>query len=167
MNTCLNSPELILQFEVASLPGNELVAINRVAEIVQILEARGRALTQANVERIKTAVAEATMNAMEHGNQYQEDCPVKISALISADQLIIRIVDQGGDQGGDQPSRQSDDTTIPSPALTAEEPDLAKKLAGTQSPRGWGLFLIKNMTDALSTTSDGQEMTVELRFDLE
>jgi hypothetical protein len=33
-------------------------------------------------------------------------------------------------------------------------------------PRGWGLFLIQNMVDELTTSNDGGEHTVELCFHL-
>jgi anti-sigma regulatory factor (Ser/Thr protein kinase) len=47
-------------------------------------------------------------------------------------------------------------------AGTAEQPDLVRKLAGEQSPRGWGLFLIRNMVDAMDVTTDGTRHTVRL-----
>ena len=43
-----------------------------------------------------------------------------------------------------------------------EEPDLVKKLDGDQNPRGWGLFLIRNMVDAMDITTDGQRHTIWL-----
>ena len=36
---------------------------------------RGSGLPDRTLERLKTAVAEATMNAMEHGNHYGRSCP--------------------------------------------------------------------------------------------
>ena len=65
--------------------------------------------------------------------------------------LRVRIVDHGGNQ------------TIP----TAETPDLDAKLAGLQSPRGWGLFLIKNMVDEMTVDTDGEHHIVELTLKLE
>ncbi|MDQ3646075.1 MAG: hypothetical protein M3345_03970, partial [Actinomycetota bacterium] len=44
----------------------------------------------------------------------------------------------------------------------AETPDIEAKLAGLQSPRGWGLFLIKNMVDDMRVWSDELTHTVEL-----
>ena len=44
----------------------------------------------------------------------------------------------------------------------AETPDLDAKLAGLQSSRGWGLFLIQNMVDELHVSSDDRHHTVEL-----
>ncbi len=47
-------------------------------------------------------------------------------------------------------------------ASRAEAPDIERKLAGLQTPRGWGLFLMRAMVDELAVTSDGNERTVEL-----
>jgi anti-sigma regulatory factor (Ser/Thr protein kinase) len=48
----------------------------------------------------------------------------------------------------------------------AETPDLERKLAGDQKPRGWGLFLIEHMVDAIdvSTDDDAGTQTVTLRM---
>ena len=41
------------------------------------------------------------------------------------------------------------------------------KLAELQTPRGWGLFLIKNMVDEMHVTNDVDHHTVELIVYLE
>jgi anti-sigma regulatory factor (Ser/Thr protein kinase) len=46
----------------------------------------------------------------------------------------------------------------------AEAPDIDAKLAGEQKPRGWGLFLIRNMVDQMDVASDGEGQTVTLRL---
>ena len=63
---------VLAEFELPSEPGNEREAIARVAGAVA-----GLGLEPARLERLKTAVAEATMNAMEHGNEYRADRPVR------------------------------------------------------------------------------------------
>ncbi len=98
------------------------------------------------LERLKTAVGEATMNAMEHGNRYDPDLPVAIRVQTTADELIVSITDHGGGQ----------------PIPEADAPDLEAKLAGLQSPRGWGLFLIRSMVDDMRVTDDDVHHTVEL-----
>ena len=40
--------------------------------------------------------------------------------------------------------------------------DLEAKLAGLQTPRGWGLFLIENMVDEMNVLSDEVHHTIEL-----
>lgn len=132
-------------FEIASEPGNERLAMAKVAEIV------GAALPSSRLEKLKTAVAEATMNAMEHGNKYDEDKPVSIEVDMSKTAVTVRITDQGGGK----------------PMTNAATPDLDAKLAGEQSPRGWGLFLIKNMVDEMTVRQAETEHTIELVMNLE
>jgi serine phosphatase RsbU (regulator of sigma subunit)/anti-sigma regulatory factor (Ser/Thr protein kinase) len=133
--------EVLAHFELPSRPGNERRAMEQVAGVLAPLE-----LPPATIERLKTAVAEAAMNAMEHGNQYQEDRPVVIDVARDAGNLMVSITDHGG--GRDLPQ--------------AEAPDLDAKLMGLQSPRGWGLFLIQNMVDETRVVTDETRHTIEL-----
>ena len=136
----------VVEFELASKQGNERRAVQTVAEAVEQL-----GLSSGRLEKLKTAVAEATMNAMEHGNKYREDVPVAIKVWRSSDSLVVRITDQGGG--------------LPIPDV--QTPDLEAKLAGQQSPRGWGLFLIENMVDEMNVSSDDVHHTIELVMHLE
>jgi serine phosphatase RsbU (regulator of sigma subunit)/anti-sigma regulatory factor (Ser/Thr protein kinase) len=128
-------------FHVESKVGNERSVINRVTTAVLPLE-----IPERRLERLKTAVGEAAMNAMEHGNHYQADIPIEVEVLASPTNVAVRISDQGGAPANFDP----------------ETPDLAAKLAGEQSPRGWGLYLIKNLVDEIHVTADGDHHTVEL-----
>jgi serine/threonine-protein kinase RsbW len=140
------APRRLDTFTLASEPGNERLALARVAGAVADLGLDGRRL-----ERLKTAVAEATMNAIEHGNGSRPEIPVEIEVTQDGDRIIIAITDQGG-HGALAPAGERD----------REEPDLARKLDGDQSPRGWGLFLIRNMVDAMEVTTGGQRHTIWL-----
>ena len=139
---------VLAEFELPSAAGNEREAIDRVADAI---EAAG--LEPARLDRLKTAVGEATMNAMEHGNKYRADLSVAIRVLRDADAVRVQVTDHG-DAG--EPAEP-------------EAPDIEAKLDGRQSPRGWGLFLIKEMVDeTLVTTDDGLhtlELVVHLRGD--
>ena len=137
---------VLRELSVPSEPGNERMAMETVAEAISALDIRG-----GNLERLKTAVAEATMNAMEHGNHYRAELPVIIEVSASDTQLSVKITDEGSGP----------------PAFHAETPDLEAKLEGMQSPRGWGLFLIKNMVDDMEVTGDEHHHTVELLLNLE
>lgn len=137
----------LADFSVTSEPGNERMAMETVAEAVKDLGISGE-----NLERLKTAVAEATMNAMEHGNGYRPEVPVTVEVLASGGELTVRITDRGGS---------------PVPVPDQEAPDLAAKLEGLQTPRGWGLFLIQNMVDEMNITGDSEHHTVELVMRLE
>jgi serine/threonine-protein kinase RsbW len=133
---------VLAKLSVSSEPGNERLAMERVAAVV-----KGLGLSEQRLERLKTAVAEATMNAMEHGNRYRSEVPVVIEVLSSGADLSVRINDQGG---------------IRDPALDKEVPNLETKLEGLQTPRGWGLFLIRNMVDEIHITSGEVHHTVGL-----
>jgi serine phosphatase RsbU (regulator of sigma subunit)/anti-sigma regulatory factor (Ser/Thr protein kinase) len=133
------------QWTLPSEPGNERQAMELVAEAVQ-----GLNISPKRLEALKTAVAEATLNAMEHGNHYQPDVPVSIVLRCSETAISLSISDQGGSQ------------PIPEP----EVPDLEAKLAELQTPRGWGLFLIKKLVDEMHTTSDETHHTIELIVNL-
>src|SRR5215469_7523419 len=144
-----NDWRTLAEFTLASEPGNERQALAGVAEAVRVLNLPTRRL-----EQLKTAVAEATMNAMEHGNHYQPDKPVSIEVLASHKALSVRVTDHGGTR------------TLPAhPDI--EAPDLEAKLAELQTPRGWGLFLIKNMVDEMHISNDASHHTVELILYLE
>lgn len=138
----------LAHFELPSEEGNEREAVRRV---VQALASASRLLPLAKTERLKTAVAEAVMNAIEHGNQNRPDLPVELEVVSTAGKLIVRIADQGLNK------------EIPHP----QQPNLEAKLAGLQSPRGWGLFLIKHMVDDLRTYTDSTHHMVELEMNYE
>src|ERR671911_1371168 len=113
-----NGPWRILRkLSVPSEPGNERQAMEAVASAIKDL-----GLTQQRLERLKTAVAEATLNAMEHGNRYRAELPVLIEVSVSEADLSVKITDEGSGP----------------PAFDAETPDIEAKLEGMQKPRGWG-----------------------------
>jgi anti-sigma regulatory factor (Ser/Thr protein kinase) len=131
----------LAELSVPSEPGNERRAMEEVAGTVEGLGLPGRTL-----ERLKTAVAEATMNAMEHGNRYREEAPVLIEVSATDAELSVKITDEGAGPA----------------AFDPQTPDLEAKLDGAQTPRGWGLFLIKSMVDEMNVTGDERHHTVEL-----
>jgi serine/threonine-protein kinase RsbW len=136
----------LAELSVPSEPGNERRAMEEVAASVEELGLPDRTL-----ERLKTAVAEATMNAMEHGNHYRAELPVMIEVAASEAELSVKITDEGSGP----------------PAFDSETPDLEAKLEGMQTPRGWGLFLIKSMVDEMNVAGDEHHHTVELILHLD
>ena len=142
--TMASEERVLVTFTVPSEPGNERIALARVADAVA-----DAGLTDDQRERLKTAVAEATMNAIEHGNHNRPELDVVLTVADTGEGVVVSIVDQGG-------------AHAPAPDATPELPDLEMKLAGLQSPRGWGLFLIKNMVDRMDVSTDGDLHTVRL-----
>ncbi|HVE91683.1 MAG TPA: SpoIIE family protein phosphatase [Actinomycetota bacterium] len=137
--------QMVERFSVPSSPGNEREVMAKVAEMVA-----DAGLEPRRLEKLKTAVAEATMNAIEHGNKNDPDVPVEVAVTRDSDSIRVQISDQGGEV----------------PVAAAVDPDLDKKIAGQQTPRGWGLFLIKNMVDEMNVATEGSRHTVELVVNL-
>lgn len=134
------------RFAIPSAEGNERLVMERVATI-----AAGLGLGGDRLERLKTAVSEASMNAIEHGNRFDESLRVDVMVLRDASRLVVRIVDHGS-----------------GPAIPdAELPDIDAKLEGLQSPRGWGLFLIEEMVDTLRHRQENGRHVMELEMTLE
>jgi anti-sigma regulatory factor (Ser/Thr protein kinase) len=150
------------EFSVSSAPGNERGAAERVAALVRQADVlHPTDLSPARLEELKTSVAEAVQNAMEHGNQYRPDLPVRVSVIVSEGALVVRIADRGvGGPRRHLPSGQS-------MGMQVQAPDLAAKLAGEQPPRGWGLYLIAQMTDDVRILNCAGENVVELVWYLE
>lgn len=142
------APAVLAEFELPGALGNERVAMERVAEAVAPVE-----LAPARLERLKTAVSETAMNAIEYGSQGKPEIPVRVRVERHPGALQVRIADAG--LGG----------AVPDPT-EAEVPDLDAKLAGLQKPRGWGLFLIQQMVDRVEIVRDGERQTVVLTLEL-
>jgi serine phosphatase RsbU (regulator of sigma subunit)/anti-sigma regulatory factor (Ser/Thr protein kinase) len=129
------------EFTTPSEMGNERAVMERVGVAV---EAFG--LEPARLERLKTAVSEAAMNAIEHGNGGDPGLDVGVRVEARGDVLTVAITDFGGEVDVEG----------------TEVPDIEAKLVGDQTPRGWGLFLIEQMVDEMRTSSDGTHHVVEL-----
>jgi serine phosphatase RsbU (regulator of sigma subunit)/CHASE1-domain containing sensor protein/anti-sigma regulatory factor (Ser/Thr protein kinase) len=138
---------VLADFTLPSEPRNERPAMEKVADAV-----RGLPLSEQRLARLKTAVAEATMNAMEHGNRYDPEVPVRIQVWLLKERLLVRVIDRGGG---------------PLSSLRAKGPDLEAKLENAQTPRGWGVFLIERMVDEVRVSGNPDHHTVELVMRLE
>jgi anti-sigma regulatory factor (Ser/Thr protein kinase) len=136
---------LLADFSVASQPGNERLAARQVAQAVGPLD-----LTPERLQRLETAVSEATLNAIEHGNHFEADKSVGVRVVASATELVVSVTDQGGAGLVEPP----------------EAPDIEAKLANRQTPRGWGMFLIVNMVDEVTQDVHGCTHCVNLRLRL-
>ena len=128
-------------FTIEGAIGNERAAMQRVADAVAPL-----GLEPARLERLKTAVAETVMNAIEYGSQGDPAVPVDVR--VDADDAAIRV--------------RVTDRALSGPVPDAEMPDLDAKLEGRQKPRGWGLFLIRHMVDGMDVHADDGLQTITL-----
>jgi serine phosphatase RsbU (regulator of sigma subunit)/anti-sigma regulatory factor (Ser/Thr protein kinase) len=133
--------QVLTEFQLASVEGNERLAIEKVSAVVAPL-----GLEPTRLERLKTAVGETVMNAIEHGNENRAELEVGVQVSVRGGRVVVRVSDHGGDR------------EIPE----AVTPDIEAKLAGEQTPRGWGLFLIEQMVDEVNNSRENGSHIVEL-----
>ena len=81
--------EPLIAFTIEGAIGNERAAMQRVAEAVAPL-----GLEPARLERLKTAVAEAVMNAIEYGSQGDPAVPVDVRVDADDEAIHIRVTDR-------------------------------------------------------------------------
>lgn len=103
----------------------------KVAMAASAIIAEGIGLPLEKIEDLKTAISEACINAIEHGNKMQVDKKVTVLFGISESKLTVDVLDEG--EG--------------SVFHITEKSELTSKLEGKESPRGLGLFLIKSLMD--------------------
>ncbi len=102
-----------------------VLGFEKVARSAAEAIARKMGFSDDRVDDLKTAVAEACMNAIEHGNLEDKATSVTVLLSASSDHLEIRVVDRG---------RQQIPDPLPPPGASGND-------------RGWGLFFIQNLMD--------------------
>jgi serine/threonine-protein kinase RsbW len=124
------STSLILQTTMElSLPselGYEVIARDAVAAF-----ARRLGVPAERIEDLKTALCEACINAIEHGNSLHPGLRVQVNCRIVGEQLVIDVIDQG----------------VSAFAPKGAPLTIAEKLAGAGTLRGMGLRLISQLCD--------------------
>ena len=128
-----------VRFAVPSVQGNEREVMDRVAAFVDGV------LPAERLENLKTAVSETAMNAIEHGNRSRPELQVEVRVRRTAESVVVDVVDFG------RGLTQSPDA-----------PDIDLKLAGVQPARGWGRFLVEQLTDHVEELVVGDRHVVRL-----
>jgi serine/threonine-protein kinase RsbW len=105
--------------------GFEKVAMSTAASMAALM-----GFSEDRIEDLKTAVAEACINAMEHGNQLNSALRVGVVLSRSARALEVKVIDNGAGVSG-----------------TSHSPDIDRKMLGEEDPRGMGMFLIQALVD--------------------
>ena len=113
-----------IELRIPSIMGFEKVAMESVASV-----AKKMGFSEDRIEDLKTAVAEACINAIEHGNKMDTTTKVGITLTVDDSKLQVAIHDEG--KGIDEVS----------------SPDIEEKIKGKSKTRGWGIFLIKSLVD--------------------
>jgi serine/threonine-protein kinase RsbW len=115
----------VVEIRVPSELGYEKMAMKLAGAVAQKM-----GFASDRVEGLKTAVAEACLNAIEHGNQLDANTHVLVLLSIDDDRLAIDVKDEG--RGGAPPER------FPEPAFKVNDP---------KTLRHMGIYIIRNLVD--------------------
>jgi serine/threonine-protein kinase RsbW len=114
-----------VEVRLPSRMGFEKVAMSTASAVAKLMGFR-----EDRIEDLKTAVAEACINAIEHGNRMNEKLSVGVILSAQADKLEVKVIDDGKGM-----------KTQP------HKPDIDKKIHGEEDPRGMGMFLMQALVD--------------------
>jgi serine/threonine-protein kinase RsbW len=97
-------------------------------------------LTPERIEDLKTIVAEAAINAMQHGNKKRPDAWVKVSMTVKDNTIEVTVMDQG----------EGFSAFVP-------DPNIDRIVNEQDPPVGFGTFLIRQLADQvkIDKTADG------------
>ena len=116
-----------IELKIPSEHGYEKMAMQVAAELAGMM-----GFTDERVDDLRTAVSEACINAMEHGNALDGATKVFVVMTADAGRLAIDVIDEG--HSGPPPTE-----------IVA--PDLEAQFEGRLPPGGMGLFVIKSLVD--------------------
>lgn len=114
-----------VELNLPSKIGYERIAIGGVAEF-----AKSVGFSPPRIEDLKTSVAEACINAVQHGNKGKPDARVLLAITFKENTLFISVFDEGG-------------------GFKAElkDPNIERIIDNLDPPVGFGVFLMKRLMD--------------------
>ncbi|HEX4773512.1 MAG TPA: ATP-binding protein [Bryobacteraceae bacterium] len=121
------------ELRLPSRLGYEKVAMSTAASVAGLM-----GFTDDRIEDLKTAVAEACINAIEHGNRLDASQTVLVVLSIAENTLEVKVVDRG--RGAVKSS--------------VRVPDIDRKMHGEEDLRGMGMFLIQSLVDEAEWVND-------------
>jgi serine/threonine-protein kinase RsbW len=132
------------ELHVPSTQGAEKIAMDFAATVAKTMD-----FPAERIDDLKTAVAEACMNAIEHGNKLHAATRLGVRLTVDKDRLQVAVQDRGAGIG------------------EIRAPDIESRIEGKTDARGWGIFLIENLMDEVSFESgaDGNVVTMIIYLD--
>jgi anti-sigma regulatory factor (Ser/Thr protein kinase) len=129
---------MTLKIALPRIPGIELVALQGLEHL-----ARHCGIAPGKVGEARIIVTEAIINAFEHGGPGAHE--VRVEFTMSADELTVFVRDSG---------KGFDVKTM------VERPRVTEK--GMPSRRGWGLKLIRSLSDGFEISSGKKGTTITI-----
>jgi len=117
----------VIELKIPSEFGYEKIAMKLASAV-----AARMGFAPDRVQDLKTAVAEACLNAIEHGNQLDASTKVLVLLSVGADRLAIDVKDEGHGSP---------------PTGAFPQPDIRRKVSGQESLRNMGIYIIQNLVD--------------------
>jgi len=138
-----------VELHIPSVLGWERTAMEVAASVARLM-----GFPPERVDDIKTAVSEATLNAIEHGSPTETSPGIAIVFTPERDGLEINVQDRSP-------------TPFDSTAALGTPPSLEDQIAGRAPTRGWGTFLIKSLVDEVEFASNAEGNVVRMVIHLE
>jgi len=102
------------------------------------------------IEDLKSAVAEACVNAMQHGNKGRPEARVVVNMNFRDDTFIVSVMDQGDGM-----------PEVP------QFPGIVRIIEEKEPTRGLGVFMIQRLVDSVKfnqMTPEGHMVTMEMKL---
>jgi len=134
-----------IEVSLPSKLGYERIAMESSASFAKII-----GFMKDRIEDLKTAVSEACLNAMEHGNKGRNDARVVVTMSFKNGILSVSVKDEG-DGISELP----------------QDPDIERKVQKLEPTKGLGVFLIKQLVDRVEfnkMTKGGHEVKMDIKF---
>jgi serine/threonine-protein kinase RsbW len=138
-----------VEIRLPSRLGFEKIAMGTAASVAKLM-----GFPDDRIEDLKTAVAEACINAIEHANHLDDNLSIGVILSTTQDSLEVKVVDEG-----------EGITKRPN------SPDIDRKMHGEEDTRGMGMFLIEALVDEAEwvkgTNDDKSYVRLVIRLDKE
>ena len=138
--------EQTIEISLPNRLGYERVVMGSVAAL-----AKSVGFVSSRIEDLKTAVAEACINAVQHGNKGRSNARVIVTMQFNEGVFHVSVFDEG--EGNKK---------------RAKDPDIGRIIENLDPPTGFGTFLMRKLMDKVEfvkTANQGHEvrMAINLR----
>lgn len=144
MTTQLNAR--MVKIILPNILGYERIAMASAASFAKMY-----GFSSERIEDLKTIVAEAAINAMQHGNKGREDSAVVVTICFKDSAIHVQVSDQGDGI-----------------AEVLPKPDIERIMNNLDPPIGFGVFLIRELADEVEFNLDtelGHSLNIVVKKD--
>jgi len=122
----------MVKMTLPNVVGYERIAMASSASLAKMF-----GFSSGRIEDLKTIVAEAAINAMQHGNKGCTDLEITVTIRFKDNAIHVAVTDQGDGF-----------------AEVLPKPDIDQIINNLDSPIGFGVFLIQELADEVEFNTD-------------